>query len=158
MYKRAWTHVIHQLDEIGKKQLSVFGSREGQNCPLMHAALLFQDRSPRKYWYISINSYTLFQCRVVCISVMLFTTLKYFPFSAAIDGLADNDPIPPAIQQMLLVLQVCGSSTGADPGFLERGFIRLKFCCCFFFGGGGEGVVLLTLSLKYILKYPIKTK
>ena len=68
----------------------------------------------------------MFQCKVVCISMMLFTNLKSFLFSAAIDSLADNDPIPPAIQQMLLVLQVCNSSTGADPGFLERGFICIK--------------------------------
>ena len=78
------------------------------------------------YWYISMNSYTLLQCKILCISIMLFTTWNLFYFLAAIDGLADNDPIPPAIQQMLLVLQVCSSSTGADPGFLERGFICIK--------------------------------
>ena len=31
--------LINQLDEIGEKQLSVFGSRGGQICPLMHVPL-----------------------------------------------------------------------------------------------------------------------
>ena len=31
--------LINQKDEIGNKQLSVFGSREGQNSPLMHVPL-----------------------------------------------------------------------------------------------------------------------
>ena len=36
-----WTILlINQLDEIGEKQLSVFGSSGGQICPLMHVALL----------------------------------------------------------------------------------------------------------------------
>ena len=35
-----WTILlINQLDEIGEKQLSIFGSRGGQICPLMHVAL-----------------------------------------------------------------------------------------------------------------------
>ena len=88
----------------------------------------------------------MFQCKVVCISMMLFTNLKSFLFSAAIDGLADNDPIPPAIQQMLLVLQVRSSSTGADPGFLERGFICIKV--------GG----LFSCFYLMFLKYPMKMK
>ena len=33
--------LINQSDEIGEKQLSVFGSRGGQICPLMHAPLSF---------------------------------------------------------------------------------------------------------------------
>ena len=32
---------------------------------------------------------------------------------------------------------------GADPGFLERGFIYIKVCVCV---RGGEGVALLILS------------
>ena len=36
-----WTILlINQQDEIGEKQLSVFGSRGGQNSPLMHVPLL----------------------------------------------------------------------------------------------------------------------
>ena len=31
--------LINQQDEIGEKQLSVFGSRGGQNSPLMHVPL-----------------------------------------------------------------------------------------------------------------------
>ena len=31
---------MNQLDEIDETQLSVFGSRGGQFCPLMHVALL----------------------------------------------------------------------------------------------------------------------
>ena len=31
--------LINQQDEIGEKQLSVFGSRGGQNSPLMHIPL-----------------------------------------------------------------------------------------------------------------------
>ena len=31
--------LINQFGEIGEKQLSVFGSRGGQICPLMHVAL-----------------------------------------------------------------------------------------------------------------------
>ena len=31
--------LINQLDETGEKQLSVFGSRGGQICPLMHVPL-----------------------------------------------------------------------------------------------------------------------
>ena len=35
-----WTILlINQLGEIGEKQLSVFGSRGGQICPLMHVPL-----------------------------------------------------------------------------------------------------------------------
>ena len=36
--------LINQLDEIGVKQLSVFVSRGGQNCPLMHVALSGENR------------------------------------------------------------------------------------------------------------------
>ena len=32
--------LTNQLDEIGEKQLSVFGSGGGQNSPLMHVPLL----------------------------------------------------------------------------------------------------------------------
>ena len=32
---------IDQLGEIGEKQLSVFGSRGGQTCPLMHVTLYY---------------------------------------------------------------------------------------------------------------------
>ena len=36
----AWTILlINRFDEIGEKQLSVFGSRVGQICPLMHVPL-----------------------------------------------------------------------------------------------------------------------
>ena len=31
--------LMNQLDEIREKQLSVFGSKGGQNCPLMHVPL-----------------------------------------------------------------------------------------------------------------------
>ena len=37
-YTRAIT-LINRQDEIGEKQLSVFGSRGGQNSPLMHVPL-----------------------------------------------------------------------------------------------------------------------
>ena len=35
--------LINQQDEMGKNQLSVFGSRGGQNSPLMHVPLSYGD-------------------------------------------------------------------------------------------------------------------
>ena len=44
--------LINRIDEIGEKQLSVFGSRGGQICHLMHIALL----EPSELPYIKIKT------------------------------------------------------------------------------------------------------
>ena len=48
-------------------------------------------------------------------------------------------------------------SSGAEQGFLERGFICIKVCVCVGGGGGGGGVRFANLILIF-LQYPLKVK
>ena len=64
--------LINQSEEIGEKQLSVFGSRRGQNSPLLHVAqsfvyILFENKC--LYWP-QICSWKIFEmclCRFIYI-------------------------------------------------------------------------------------------
>ena len=54
LYTLAILVLINQLDEIGEKQLLVFGSRGGQNSPLMHVPICLIAGTFTLTWHVKI--------------------------------------------------------------------------------------------------------
>lgn len=91
--------------ETGKKLLVQLGEQWDffyqEVLPSLEAILY-----PVKTNNFSIKQITLLEFRN--------TVLLKLPIAVALDGLADNDPIPPSIQQMLLVLQSVHETPSSD--------------------------------------------
>ena len=69
-----WTILlINQLGEIGKKQLSVFGSRGGQISPLMHVPLC-QQKTRTMHSYSNGRHFGAYEILALCQGVMPITT------------------------------------------------------------------------------------
>ena len=52
--------LVNQEDETGEKQLSVFGSKGGQNSPLMHVPLVFHRKSKFRQVFTLIHVKIMF--------------------------------------------------------------------------------------------------
>ena len=79
--------LINQQDEIGEKQLSVFGSRGGQNSPLMHVPFstaykkIIKYRQMKKFLALSLSDVVF----IMLINVKMSTIVDILTFMSRIN-------------------------------------------------------------------------